>query len=391
MRRRTLWLLVSAAVIGVAALFIIQWSVRWNKPKVESRSIATGDLRYQGKRFEVSIECSCPPTLIEAKGQYQLTFSTKGPNQTPSPRPPALTPKPVKAPAGPPAPVAEAGQKTIWVSVDPLNAAVELPHNFTAWDIGNTADLLKSGLTKSFPIWITPNGSKPVVLMFQFQSAAPQQGFDEEGLGYVRWKPETHPMFLTAMLPFISAGLVFGLVFGAFFLVDRRLRQLRNRTNDRLSQTHVAWEIASLKLEAYFDRNLIQVNLVFWVAVFVMAVGFGFVLAGVVLSYRNSKDLSTAGLAAISGIITQFIGVTFMVIYRSTMRQANDFMSVLERINTVGMAVHELDRIPDNPPELKNAVRAHVVELLISVNQSPAKGANLKPEERRQPTSDEKV
>jgi hypothetical protein len=80
-----------------------------------------------------------------------------------------------------------------------------------------------------------------------------------------------------------------------------------------------------------------------------------------------------------------------MVIYRSTMRQANDFMSILERINTVGMAVRELDRISDNPPELKNTVRAHVVELLLGVHPSPAKQATSSTEERRRPSSDDKV
>jgi hypothetical protein len=80
---------------------------------------------------------------------------------------------------------------------------------------------------------------------------------------------------------------------------------------------------------------------------------------------KKPQYFHSAELAAISGIITQFIGATFMVIYRSTMRQANEFMSVLERINTVGMAVHELDRIPEQRDELKNQVRAHLVESLI--------------------------
>jgi hypothetical protein len=125
------------------------------------------------------------------------------------------------------------------------------------------------------------------------------------------------------------------------------------------------------------------VNLVFWVAVIVMAVGFGFVLSGVFLSLKNPKDFSTAALAAISGIITQFLGATFMVIYRSTMRQANEFMSVSERINTVGMAVHELDRIPDEQNELKNQVRAHLVELLIRADR-------LRFSELGEPKADEK-
>lgn len=75
-----------------------------------------------------------------------------------------------------------------------------------------------------------------------------------------------------------------------------------------------------------------------------MLVGFGFVLWGVWLAIKNPGQ-NTGWIAAMSGIITEFIGVTFMVIYRSTMAQANSFMQVLERINTSGMAVQILDSI----------------------------------------------
>jgi len=82
-----------------------------------------------------------------------------------------------------------------------------------------------------------------------------------------------------------------------------------------------------------------------------MAVGFSFVLAGIVLSYRQQLSTNahpaTPIVAAVSGIITQFIGATFMVIYRSTMAQANEFMTVLERINNAGMAVQVLDALPE--------------------------------------------
>jgi hypothetical protein len=55
-----------------------------------------------------------------------------------------------------------------------------------------------------------------------------------------------------------------------------------------------------------------------------------------------------------------------MVIYRSTMAQANRFMEVLERINTVGMAVQILDSIPEAEAQLKNSTRAEIVALLLS-------------------------
>jgi hypothetical protein len=71
-------------------------------------------------------------------------------------------------------------------------------------------------------------------------------------------------------------------------------------------------------------------------------------------------------VAAVAGIISQFIGATFMLIYRSTMAQANAFMLVLERINTVGMAVQVIDVMPNDAE--KNSVRADIAKLLLNAN-----------------------
>ena len=67
-----------------------------------------------------------------------------------------------------------------------------------------------------------------------------------------------------------------------------------------------------------------------------MVVGFVFILWGLQTAVKSPERVQVALIGAASGVITQFIGVTFMVIYRGTMQQATQFMSVLERINTVG-------------------------------------------------------
>ena len=151
-------------------------------------------------------------------------------------------------------------------------------------------------------------------------------------------------------------------------LQEKKIEAIEVKAEKEPEKTKFAWDLARVKLEAYFDRNLSQVRMIFFVAVFVMMVGFGFILWGVSHGVTNPESLKTSYLAAISGIITEFIGVTFMVIYRSTMAQANQFMEVLERINTVGMAVQILDAIPDKETQLKNSTRAEIVSLLLSVN-----------------------
>jgi len=82
--------------------------------------------------------------------------------------------------------------------------------------------------------------------------------------------------------------------------------------------------------------------MIFFAAVFVMIVALDSFCGR--SPWRISKNiLSRRDFRHHHGII----GVTFMVIYRSTMAQANQFMEVLERINTVGMAVQILDTIPN--------------------------------------------
>jgi hypothetical protein len=104
---------------------------------------------------------------------------------------------------------------------------------------------------------------------------------------------------------------------------DRQIEKLEVRAAQEPDKTKFAWDLARVKPEAYFDRNLSQVRMIFFVAVIVMMVGFAFVMWGVTLAISKPELVKTSYVAAASGIITQFIGVTFMVIYRSTMAQAN--------------------------------------------------------------------
>jgi hypothetical protein len=93
-----------------------------------------------------------------------------------------------------------------------------------------------------------------------------------------------------------------------------------------------------------------------------MLVGFGIVIYGVGLSLRPGVSAEPSRLAALSGIVTGFIGATFIWIYRSTMRQADEFMNILERINTVGMGVQILESISEHEQHLKDEAKAQVVE-----------------------------
>lgn len=178
--------------------------------------------------------------------------------------------------------------------------------------------------------------------------------------------------------PFVA--IIFGLLVYAIFITIRtyqnvrkaeqfqqnRIDVLEKKAADEPEKVRFAWDLARVKLEAYFDRNLTQVKAIFYVAVGVMLVGFCFILWGLRAAVLNPDHVKVAVIASASGVITEFISLSFMIIYRSTMLQASRFMRILERINTVGMAVQILDSMKDSSSELKDLTRVDIIRLLLA-------------------------
>jgi hypothetical protein len=168
-----------------------------------------------------------------------------------------------------------------------------------------------------------------------------------------------------------------------------RIVSLEKKAEDEPDKVRSAWEVAQANLEKYFQGNLNQIRMILYVAVFVMVIGFVFVLWGVHEAVSSPEKVKVAIIASGSGVITQFIGVTFMTLYRSTMLQATQNMSILERINTVGMAVQILDAMKDEG-ELKDSTRVDIIRLLLAsraaeLSLTPRKRKNAKDSGARSP------
>lgn len=151
---------------------------------------------------------------------------------------------------------------------------------------------------------------------------------------------------------------------------EQQIVAVQERARENPKETQAAWELARVKLESYLNRNINQVQAIFWLTLFVMVVGFALIIYGVYISYTNTNLLQPSIIAACSGILVNFIGVTFLVIYRSTMAQARDYVTVLERINAVGMAVQILDTIDDKDGTIKPQATADLAKQLLQLYTS---------------------
>ncbi len=149
---------------------------------------------------------------------------------------------------------------------------------------------------------------------------------------------------------------------------EQTIERAKSEVQAQPEKSKPAWDLARATLELYFNRNLSQIGSIFWLSVAVMLVGFLIVSVGISLAITNpEKAITPASLVTISGIITQFIGATFLFIYRSTIQQAINYSRTLERINSVGMAMQILDTMPDatTPEDLKSKTKASLVQLLV--------------------------
>jgi len=148
---------------------------------------------------------------------------------------------------------------------------------------------------------------------------------------------------------------------------EERLEAVERRYEENPNQPQAAWDLARTKLEAYLNRNLNQVQSIFWLTVSVMVVGFVLIGLGVWKVYTDATALRPAVVSACAGILVNAIAATFMLVYRSTMEQAKDYVTMLERINAVGMALQILATIDDQNNDIRPQATAEIAKQLLSV------------------------
>jgi hypothetical protein len=132
------------------------------------------------------------------------------------------------------------------------------------------------------------------------------------------------------------------------------------------------WELAQLTLNKYYNRNLSQNNWIFYVSVTVMIAGFGLVLYGISLAYRTPANTLVTIVSTGSGVIVQFIGATFLVIYNSTISQAIQYTASLQRVSIVGTSIKILDSIKEDETEETRKDKKYV-KLMIEAKIAVAK------------------
>jgi hypothetical protein len=180
------------------------------------------------------------------------------------------------------------------------------------------------------------------------------------------------------------AGLIVLAILAIQTLRDQQVREQKIETVEERLREHperpqLAWDLARVKLENYLDRNLSQVRSIYWLTLIVMFCGFGFVMYGLFQVSQNPAKLPVSIVASASGVIISFIGGSFLLIYRSILAQSKEYVTVLERINAVGMAVQVIASIPETNGELKSQSKAELANQLLSLYATSSPPSVKKP------------
>src|SRR5215212_9131456 len=188
-------------------------------------------------------------------------------------------------------------------------------------------------------------------------------------------------VYLTAKLPLSVIVTLIGVLIafiGAAFLVFQKstTAQVRSHLNELESKKDGPEERARLKIQYYTHENLRQVRWIFWLSLVAMFLGFLIIISGAVLAFKlaneNPNTTQVPSIVAIvtslSGVIVEFIAATFLFVYRSTMKQASEYVDVLLRLNIIGMSIRLVGNISDKNgnPTFKNETRARIASEILS-------------------------
>jgi hypothetical protein len=194
----------------------------------------------------------------------------------------------------------------------------------------------------------------------------------------------THKSALRAVagiLGVIGGILILGIAGyqGAVTATEKEIvvQKVEERFRTHPNEPQVAWELARVKLESYLNRNLAQISWIFVLTLFVMVTGFVIIGYGTIQAYQSPEHFKPSIVVTLAGLIVEFLGATFLFVYKSTMEQARDYVNILERINAVGMSVQILDSIKSDDTGLSDKTRAEMALVLLSLHKFAKKEQDI--------------
>lgn len=150
--------------------------------------------------------------------------------------------------------------------------------------------------------------------------------------------------------------------------LEGKIVEAKEIINNEPNKATPVWDLANLTLQKYYDKNLSHVNSIYRLSIAVMIMGFFLIVSILIATIYYQVDIKYVSLGMIAGIITEFIGATFLFIYKSTIKQAMQYSTSLEDINKLGMSIKILEAIDitDRNKDKLDDAKIDIAKILIS-------------------------
>src|SRR6266487_3232743 len=118
-------------------------------------------------------------------------------------------------------------------------------------------------------------------------------------------------------------------------VASSELKQIKEKRDQEPGNVALDWDYGQAKIEVYIDDNVEQMKKIFNCSMIVMSVGGLLIFISIIIALievlftKQPSILTPAAISGFAGIITEFIGATFLFIYRSTIQQASSYIKTL--------------------------------------------------------------
>lgn len=133
----------------------------------------------------------------------------------------------------------------------------------------------------------------------------------------------------------------------SFSELENNKEQLKEEEKENPEKIKPMWDYAKNELMIQLELIKKQANLIFKISIISIVIGLVTILISIFFIINN--DLSQIlVISTIGGILTEFIGATFLVMYKSLILQLNENLKILERLNFIGIGIKILDTMDEN-------------------------------------------
>lgn len=233
---------------------------------------------------------------------------------------------------------------------------------YTIYTLANISDLIineelikKLRSIKDVPYHSTEEFEQALREIIGVDNFKKYSGFIESTIdNTAKWQRVMLYSYLLAFALIIVSRLVIAFILGehkkkaADQEIDDNIDKARQNIDEKPGKITPVWDLANYTLQKYYNKNLSQVNSIYKLSIIVMSMGFLLIISILIATIYFQIEVRLESIGIIAGIITEFIGATFLFIYKSTIRQALQHSKSLEDINKVGMSIKIIESITEN-------------------------------------------